>query len=307
VKKLKIVLGALGAAIALGLLVWGTESLVEWVAKDLLPRWAVIALGLILLAAVVVALFYAAVISLIGDAERSDSEARVDALRIVGDALQGIRQENLLSSEDGQFLHALIKMPPEQWNDSYAFYAPGVASYTPELPEKDCFYYLFFVVENNRPTVLPIPFASNTITCVLTMMFEYAGFRRKLLIALKWIYSVFAEVDHWIKLIVTSACVFFRKLLEDAAVDRWRKFTSETLQNYVDGGSRGSIALPAGIKFTQLSIRFDVPSKPGLSPLIVDLDENLLKAIASMVEHIRYFAAFKVQTLCDLKPPYTAE
>src|SRR5258708_4597362 len=130
----------------------------EYLFKDVLPKWLTVALGVLVIVLVAVVLIVAAAYMLVGDAEKEDSELRVDALRAVGEMLLGTdRVGDTLSSENGQFLHAVVRMPPEEWS-SFGLYDPGVAC-------QDGSYYLFFVFENGRATVLPIPFDAKAIAC----------------------------------------------------------------------------------------------------------------------------------------------
>jgi hypothetical protein len=143
VKKLKALLVILAGAAALGLVSWGVDVGMEYFFKDALPNWLTIALGVLLIALVAAGLIVAAVFMLVGDAEKDDSELRVDALRAVGQLLLGTdRVGDILSSENGQFLHAVVRMAPNEWS-AFRLYDQAVACH-------DGCYYLFFVFENGH-------------------------------------------------------------------------------------------------------------------------------------------------------------
>jgi hypothetical protein len=296
-KTLKLILVTVAGAFALALFIWGVEVTIEYVLQDLMPKWLIIGLGVMLSVLVALGLIVAAVYMLVGDAEKEDSELRVDALRAVGEMLLGTdRVGETLSSENGQFLHAVIRMPPAEWS-AFKLYDANVAC-------QDGCYYLFFVVENRQPTLLPIPFGAKTIACTVTNIYEYVGLRRKLLVTLYGIFRVFESVEHWIKIIVMSVCLSLKKLLEKGAEKRLAKFAGE-LPQVINQQSRA--VLPAGIALTQVSIQFELPAKPGLAPLVVDLGADLKKGIPKLAETLRRFAPFNWSATGFLKTPYATE
>lgn len=296
-KKLKVVVVTLAGAVALGLLAWAVDVLMEHLFNDVVPKWLTIALGVVLIVLVAVGLIIAAVFMLVGDAEKEDSELRVDALRAVGVLLLGSnRVGDILSAENGQFLHAVVRMESAEWS-AFGLYNAGVAC-------QDGCYYLFFVVEDGRPTVLPIPFGAKAIACKATTLFEYVGLRRKLLLALYGIYRVSDNVPHWIKIIPITLSLFLKKLLEKGAVKRWEKFAGELLQVI---NQQSQAALPAGIALTQVRIRFEDPAKPNLAPLVVDLDQDFEKGITKLAQVLLHFAPFNCTATSFLKDPYATE
>jgi hypothetical protein len=296
VKKLKVVLVTLAGAVAFALFVWGVDALLELI-KDLVPEWLTIALGLILIVLIAVGLIVAVGFVLVGDPEKDESELRVDALRAVGQLLLSAdRVGDILSSANGQFLHAVVRMEPTEWS-AFRLYDQAVAC-------QDGCYYLFFVFENGSATVLPIPFAAKTIACKATTLFEYVGFRRKLLMTLYGIGRVFDNVDNWIKVIPIALCLFFKKLLEKGAEKRWEKFAGELLQVI---NQQSQAAPPSGISLTQVSILFEVQQKPNLAPLVVDLDRDFEKGLPRLAEVLRHFAPFNCMATSFLKRPYATE
>ncbi|HEX4387814.1 MAG TPA: hypothetical protein VH109_04245 [Steroidobacteraceae bacterium] len=303
-KALWIALWLTVAGLALGLVGVGTEWLMDW-AGDYVPGWVKVGLGLLLIAVAAVGLLWAAIVILVREPTPSDTERRLESLRDVGDMVADIPKEGpILASEDGSFVHARIRLPPDRWTQSLEFYDPGVAGYQIQA-RAEWVYYLFFRFSPGRTTV-PIPFAAPGLSCRLTSVFEYAGFRRKLAQALNIVQGVLSEADGlgWIRTIGTTVCVFGMKFIWAQVNGKYNTFTDETLRNYVESGSKGPLAVPRGLALTQLEITFEVPGVPTLSPLLVELELDPPLAVLTTRRWVGHFQYFTVRPDAVLRLPY---